>query len=297
MGNLARSAQSADTIPTMRNRVNRAGYCHRGSTTLLLGLAALVVAAIPSPGQSATPAPAGTPAAVDTVRQSNPHFTAVSRLHRDARWDPVPIVPGTSRVEYVLLRPKVAAPERTPVAVKTTQVAQARKPVSAQRVTTKPKAAVSPAPKAPAAASGTPSSATALPSWRRRPIMGDGSTPGELLAAAHRLLGVQESLGGRSFLQHALLVAALDVEVGDPDDRFEPQALRALRASNSILTDESPRAGDLAFLRTGSGGLLRAAIVEAIDRQGRVWLIGEVAGTVERFELQDGAKLVAYGRP
>lgn len=127
--------------------------------------------------------------------------------------------------------------------------------------------------------------------------MGDGSTPGELLASAHRLLGVTDSLGGRSFLQHVLLVAAIDIEVGDPDDHFEPQAYRSLKSAKATFTQGIPRPGDVAFLRSSQQGYLHGAVVEAVDATGKVWLIGEVSGTVQRFELPTGGELVAYGRP
>ena len=124
------------------------------------------------------------------------------------------------------------------------------------------------------------------------PILGDGSVSGELLAGARRLLGITNSFGAGGFLKHLLTIAAVNIRVTAPADRFAQSIWRALdtKGRTSSKTDR-PSPGDLAFFSgadPSDKSTLKVAVVEEIDEAGIITCIGEVHGVVSRFVMDPG---------
>ncbi|MGM0574316.1 MAG: hypothetical protein ACQEXJ_01095 [Myxococcota bacterium] len=118
-----------------------------------------------------------------------------------------------------------------------------------------------------------------------RPLLGDGSVPGELLAAARRMVGIREGFGEGTFLEHLLTVAAVDMDVAAPRARFDAAVLARFERAGRTFVEQGPEPGDLAFFRIPRGDDARifAAVVERVRDSGVVVCIGEVHGEVRRF--------------
>jgi hypothetical protein len=132
------------------------------------------------------------------------------------------------------------------------------------------------------------------PGPRTRPLLGDGSVPGELLAAAQRVLGVRDGFGDRSFLAHLLSVAAVDVVASAPRPRYNAAVWAELTRSGRTFEAATPEPGDLAFFHRvddldGDGSaddpFSAVAVVERVLPSGVILCIGEVHGEVRRFSL------------
>ncbi len=124
---------------------------------------------------------------------------------------------------------------------------------------------------------------------RSRPVLGDGSTAGELLAAAQRLIGKAFDAG--AFLAHILTVAAVDLDVEAPAEGYQDAVWSALeQAGKTFLPgDRRPRPGDLVFLRDpplpdGQPAFTGLGVVETVDG-GTVVVVGEVHGRVARYAM------------
>lgn len=140
---------------------------------------------------------------------------------------------------------------------------------------------------------------------RWRPIVGDGSHAGELVAAAQRVVGLRAH-PERSFRAHVLLCAGLP---GGAEASAEPSVealLERFREAHVLVPVQAVGGlvqGDLLFYDEGDAAL-RLAVVEAVDREERVHLIalggvGEVAAR-RVLEPRGGAgplRVKAVARP
>jgi hypothetical protein len=187
---------------------------------------------------------------------------------------------------------------RPPVAVTPARPAPA--PVVAARTTTPPRSTPPPAPTSqprpsPPPARIAPAPAPAPdPGPRTRPLLGDGSVPGELLAAAQRVLGVRDGFGDRTFLAHIVSVAAVNVDVSAARPVYNAAVWTELARSGRTFEAVLPEPGDLAFFHRvddldGDGSaddpFSAVAVVERVLASGVVICIGEVHGEVRRFAL------------
>ncbi len=126
-----------------------------------------------------------------------------------------------------------------------------------------------------------------------RPLLGDGSRRGEVLAGAQRTVGLEDGFDARGWMSHILTVAAIDLDLKAPRARFAATLLRALEAQGATF-DDRPEAGDLAFLKgvddlDGDGrvdrGVTTVAVVERVEPSGVIVCIAELHGQVRRFRM------------
>jgi hypothetical protein len=202
---------------------------------------------------------------------------------------PRPTPPPVAAAPRPTPPPVAAAPRPTPP------------PVAAAPRPTPPPVAAAPRPTPPPVAAAprpTPPPARIAPAPepgpRTRPLLGDGSVPGELLAAAQRVLGVRDGFGDRSFLAHLLSVAAVDVDASAPRPRYNAAVWAELTRSGRTFEAATPEPGDLAFFHRvddldGDGSaddpFSAVAVVERVLPSGVILCIGEVHGEVRRFSL------------
>ncbi|MCB9729354.1 MAG: CHAP domain-containing protein [Deltaproteobacteria bacterium] len=177
------------------------------------------------------------------------------------------------------------------------------RPARAQLPAPRPRAEIAaPAPVASAAPAPRPPTARIAPAPEpppvdqplTRPLLGDGSVPGELLAAAQRVLGVRDGFGDRTFLAHLVSVAAVPIEASAPRARYNAAVWEELARSGRTFDAGRPEPGDLAFFHRvddldGDGSandpFSAVAVVERVLPSGVVICIGEVHGEVRRFAL------------
>ncbi|MCB9788141.1 MAG: hypothetical protein H6744_15775 [Deltaproteobacteria bacterium] len=204
--------------------------------------------------------------------------------------------------------PRTAPPARpAPPRAREPQVAAARPApapaLRAQLPAPRPRAEIAaPAPVASAAPAPRPPTARIAPAPEpppvdqplTRPLLGDGSVPGELLAAAQRVLGVRDGFGDRTFLAHLVSVAAVPIEASAPRARYNAAVWEELARSGRTFEAGRPEPGDLAFFHRvddldGDGSandpFSAVAVVERVLPSGVVICIGEVHGEVRRFAL------------
>jgi|GEM_PF-2682352 len=245
----------------MSERVNRRAV--RCVTALLGILGALVVAATASPRAKAAPPP-GTPTG-----------SKVEIIFLDGAGRPIQTVREAA--------PPVDRPAPAPA-----------RPTPATPSTAAPRPAASrPAP---------PLRATTAGAWgasRRRPILGDGSNAAELVAAAQRVVGLR-GRADRPIVAHVLTSAGVPLplpEVGVTND----VALVALVTAGRKVVGAGLRDlafGDVVFFSGPGDATVRFGVVEGVDPEGRVHLIGESADVVSRFVLTgEHHHLHAVARP
>ncbi len=124
-----------------------------------------------------------------------------------------------------------------------------------------------------------------------RGAMGDGSVPGELVAAARRLVGLGYDDERNTFLRHLLVSAAVDIRVTAARSVFDHKALEAMRARGWHLDRRALRklrVGDLLVFQPGAQ---LVAVVEQVSPSGTVTCIGPVFGRVRRFVANLGTPL------
>lgn len=195
-----------------------------------------------------------------------------------------PTAPAASKPQPPTRPPAAAPPARRPtappVAAPTIAAPRPRPPAASARPSPPPaRIASAPAPD---------------PGPRTRPLLGDGSVPGELLAAAQRVLGVRDGFGDRTFLAHIVSVAAVAVDVSAPRPVYNAAVWAELARSGRTFEGALPEPGDLAFFHRvddldGDGSaddpFSAVAVVERVLPSGVVICIGEVHGEVRRFAL------------
>ena len=124
--------------------------------------------------------------------------------------------------------------------------------------------------------------------------LGDGSVAGELVAAAERLVGMEEAFSPETLLAHLMSVAAIKLRSDGPEP-FITRIWLALarRGATFEARKRAALAGDLAFFHhvsdvSGDGrtdSMSGVAVVEEVMADGVMVCIGHVRGSVRRFVL------------
>jgi hypothetical protein len=137
-------------------------------------------------------------------------------------------------------------------------------------------------------------SAPAAVSTARSAGLGDGTVPGEVLAAAQRLVGVRTPFDEARFLAHLLSAADLALASGDSGETYIRSVREQLAAQGSVFgAAGTPRPGDLVFFantfdRDADGRaddwFTMAAVVESVD-DGDIVFIGVFQGEVRRMQM------------
>lgn len=201
---------------------------------------------------------------------------------------PAPGIPTGSKVEIIFLddrgRPVGSA---SPQRVAPDQAEEARRsptPAPAPQVAP-PRRAAAPEPPVRALAA-----APATANWgagRRRPILGDGSSASELVAAAQRVVGLR-GRDDRSLIAHVLASAGVPVSLVAARTEANTEAIGALAGAGRQVGGAGPGDlgfGDVVFFSRPGDGTVRFAVVEGVDPAGAVHVIGENGDVVSRFVL------------
>jgi len=124
--------------------------------------------------------------------------------------------------------------------------------------------------------------------------LGDGTRAGELLAAAQRLVGIQESFDERGFLTHLLQVADVDIQPKESESLAKALYEKLNEKDRVYGPAHSPVAGDLIFFHNtldrdkdgrADDWFTMAAVVERSDGDGTVTLIGYARGAIRRMHM------------
>jgi hypothetical protein len=125
-------------------------------------------------------------------------------------------------------------------------------------------------------------------------ILGDGSVPSELIAAAQRAIGMQGGFRDGSFARYLLATAAVPIRLNTPRDQFIGRLFAHLRGKGKTFSKGKPRPGDLVFFHhtedLNANGrpedrFTTVAVVEKVLASGTVIAMGWTMGSVRKFRM------------